>query len=32
MDEWTGVPDPAEIEAMRAFIDTVAGAAAEALG
>ena len=31
MDEWTGVPDPAELEAMRGFIDTVARAAAAAL-
>jgi len=32
MDEWTGVPDPAELVAMRAFIDATACAAAQALG
>lgn len=31
MDEWTGEPDPAELEAMRGFIDATARAAAEAL-
>ena len=31
MDEWTGEPDPAELEAMRRFIDAVAAAAEEAL-
>ena len=31
MDEWTGVPDPAELAAMRGFIDATARAAAEAL-
>lgn len=31
MDEWTGVPDPAELDAMRAFIDAAARAATEAL-
>ena len=31
MDEWTGEPDPAELEAMRTFIDATAEAAAEAL-
>ena len=31
MDEWTGVPDPAELAAMRGFIDTAARAAADAL-
>ena len=30
MDEWTGAPDPAELEAMRGFIDATAEAAAEA--
>jgi hypothetical protein len=32
MDEWTGVPDPAELAAMRGLIDATARAAAEALG
>ena len=31
MDEWTGVPDPAALEAMRGFIDATARAAADAL-
>lgn len=31
MDEWTGVADPAELAAMRAFIDETARAAAGAL-
>ena len=31
MDEWSGVPDPAELRAMRAFIDRTAATAAEAL-
>jgi N-formylglutamate amidohydrolase len=31
MDEWTGAPDPAELEAMRRFIDAVADAAEAAL-
>jgi N-formylglutamate amidohydrolase len=31
MDEWTGEPDPAELRAMRDFIDAVAAAAEEAL-
>ena len=31
MDEWTGIPDPAELAAMRGFIDATAAAAAEAL-
>lgn len=31
MDEWTGVPDPAELAAMRGFIEATARAAAEAL-
>ncbi len=31
MDEWTGVPEPAELQAMRGFIAATAGAAAEAL-
>jgi hypothetical protein len=31
MDEWTGVPDPAELAAMRGFITEAARAAAEAL-
>lgn len=31
MDEWTGVPDPVELEAMRAFIDLSASTAAMAL-
>ena len=31
MDEWTGAPDPAELEAMRRFITATAQAAAEAL-
>lgn len=31
MDEWTGVPDPAELAAMRAFIDATARAAKAAL-
>ena len=31
MDEWTGVPDPAELAAMRGFIAETARAAAEAL-
>ena len=32
MDEWTGVPDPAELAAMRGLIDATARAAADALG
>jgi hypothetical protein len=32
MDEWTGVPDPAELAAMRGLIDATARVAAEALG
>jgi len=31
MDEWTGVPDPAELRAMRGFIAATATAAAKAL-
>lgn len=31
MDEWTGIPDPAELRAMRGFITATAAAAAEAL-
>ena len=31
MDEWTGEPDPAELKAMRGFIDAVAAAAEEML-
>jgi hypothetical protein len=31
MDEWTGVPDPAELAAMRGLIDATARAAAAAL-
>jgi hypothetical protein len=31
MDEWTGLPDPAELAAMRGFIDATARAAAAAL-
>jgi hypothetical protein len=31
MDEWTGVPDPAELRAMRGFIDATARAAAAAM-
>ena len=31
MDEWTGVPDPVELQAIRAFIDATARAAARAL-
>jgi len=31
MDEWTGVPDPAELAAMRGFIDRAARAAADSL-
>ncbi len=31
MDEWTGLPDLAELAAMRAFIDATARTAAEAL-
>jgi len=27
MDEWTGIPDPAELDAMRRFIAFVAGEA-----
>ena len=27
MDEWSGIPDPAELRAMRAFIDSTAAAA-----
>jgi N-formylglutamate amidohydrolase len=31
MDEWTGVPDPAELRGMRAFIAAIADVAAKAL-
>jgi hypothetical protein len=31
MDEWTGAPDPAELKAMRGFIDHVAATARELL-
>ena len=31
MDEWTGEPDPAELAAMRRFVEAVAAAAEEAL-
>ena len=31
MDEWTGAPDPAELEAMRAFINHIAATAEELL-
>jgi hypothetical protein len=31
MDEWTGKPDPAELAAMRAFIDFSARTAADLL-
>ena len=31
MDEWTGTPDPAELDAMRRFVAFVAGKAEEML-
>ena len=32
MDEWTGEPDPQEVEAMRSFVGHIAKSAAEMLG